>query len=354
MLPLAITSMDETLLVWSTILARRFSRLSQRLRANVLAGTAGVAILRCSVLFVIACLTLASGCVRLPNIGQTSLKPDTLSDLRGYLLSHKADLDQFRLRGPFAVDMHKNYELRLSATERINTDLFLSAPAEKAPLVIFLHGYDSSKEDHTYQAMHVASWGMHCLALQLPNKGQWVSNGKTLAKIVNFIYRRPEIIDSRIDVNKIILVGHSFGGSAVAIALAEGAPAAGGILLDPAAVGKDLPELLKRINTPVMLIGADEHVSSARNRDYFYRFIRGGISEVSIKDATHEDAQYPSESALQMFGSDPDITEELRVTFVSALTSAAFSLSATGKFDYAWTSFGDVFKNGKFFNAKKK
>ena len=167
-----------------------------------------------------------------------------------------------------------------------------------------------------------------------------------MAAIVHFIYRSPEIIDSRIDVNKIILVGHSFGGSAVAIALAEGAPAAGGILLDPAAVGKNLPEFFKRINTPVMLLGADEHVSSARNRDYFYRFIRSGISEVSIKDASHEDAQYPSEFALA--------TEELQVTFVSALTSAAFSLSSTGKFDYAWTSFSDAFANGKLFNAKKK
>jgi pimeloyl-ACP methyl ester carboxylesterase len=346
--------MDEPPLVWSTILARRFSRLSQCLRANVVAVTVRVAILRSSILFVIACLTLAGGCVRLPNIGQTSLKPKTLSELQEYLLNHKADLEQFRLRGPFAVATQKNYELRLSTTERINTDLFLSAPTEKAPLVIFLHGYDSSKEAHSYQAMHVASWGMHSLALQLPNKGQWTGNARTLATIVSLIYRSPEIIDSRIDVSKIILVGHSFGGSSVAIALAEGAPAAGGILLDPAAVGKNLPEFLKRINTPVMLLGADEQVSSARNRDYFYRFIRSGISEVSIKDATHEDAQYSSEPALQMFGSDPDTTEELQITFVSALTSAAFSLSATGKFDYAWTSFGDVFKNGKFFNAKKK
>lgn len=303
---------------------------------------------------VIACLTLASGCVRLPSTGQTLLKPATLSELREYLLSHNADVEQFRLRGPFAVATHKDYELRLSAAERINTDLFLSSPAEKAPLVVFLHGYDSSKEAHTYQAMHVASWGMHCLALQLPNRSQWTTNARTLETIVNFIYRSPDTIDSRIDVNKIILVGHSFGGSSVAIALAEGARAAGGILLDPAAVGKDLPEFLKRINTPVMLLGADEHVSVARNREYFYRFIRSGIAEVSIKDATHEDAQYPDESALQMFASDAGTTEELQITFVSALTSAAFSLSATGKFDYAWTSFAEVFKNGKFFNAKKK
>ena len=44
----------------------------------------------------------------------------------------------------------------------------------------------------------------------------------------------------------------------------------------------------------------------------------------------------------------------MQIPFVSALTPAAFSLSSTGKFDYAWTSFGDVIQNGKFFNAKKK
>jgi len=309
--------------------------------------------LRSSILFAIAiaCLALVSSCARLPSTGVTSLKPATMSELRGYLLSHKADLDQFRLRGPFAVAVQKDYEIRLSTTERIVADLYLSAPAEKAPLVIFLHGFENSKEDHAYQAMHLATWGMHSLALQLPNNGPWVGNGRTLARIVNFIYRRPEIIDSRIDVNRIILVGHSFGGSSVAIALAEGAPAAGSILLDPAGVGKVLPNFLRRINKPVMLLGADEKISSTRDRGYFYRYIRSGIAEVSIRDATHEDAQYPAELPLQIFGST---TEELQITFVSALTSAAFSLAYTGKFDYAWTSFGNAIDNGKLVNAKKK
>lgn len=310
--------------------------------------------LRSASLFAIALLILVSGCARLPRTGVTSLKPANLTELRGYLLNHKAELDEFRLRGPFAVDTHKDYPLRLSATERIDADLYLSAPAEKAPLVIFLHGHNNSKEDHAYQAMHVASWGMHSLSLQLPNNGPWLGNGKTLARVVDSIYRRPEMIDRRIDVNKIILVGHSYGGSAVAIALADGAHAAGGILLDPAGTGRDLPKFLSQINKPVMLLGADEQLSATRNRDYFYLFIRSGVAEVSIRDAVHGDAQYPAEFPLQLFSSEPPNTEESQITFVSALTSAAFSLGSTGKFDYAWASFSDAIKNGRIFNAKKK
>jgi pimeloyl-ACP methyl ester carboxylesterase len=314
----------------------------------------GVAIPRSFRLFVIVWLILVSGCTRMPATGQTSLKPKTLAELQEYLLSHPADLELFRLRGPFAVAIHKDRELRLSANERIDTDLFLSAPAEKAPLVILLHGYDSSKQAHAYQAMHLASWGMHSLSLQLRSRGPWVANGRTLARIVSLIYRYPEVIDSRIDVNKIILVGHSFGGSSVAVALAEGAPAAGGILLDPASINRDLPNFLRRITKPVMVLGADDEAAATRNREWFYRFVRSGIAEVSIRDAAHEDAQYPSEFALQNFGNDPHTTEAMQVTFVSALTSAAMSLFATGTFDYAWTSFGAVLENGKFFNPKRK
>jgi pimeloyl-ACP methyl ester carboxylesterase len=202
--------------------------------------------------------------------------------------------------------------------------------------------------------MHLASWGMHGMAVDLPKRGPWIANGRTLAKLVDAIYRRPQLVDDRIDRDKIILVGHSFGASAAATALGEGAPALGGVLLDPAAIGRQLPQLLKRITVPVMVIGADENIWPTRNRGQFYRFIPGAVGEISIRDTVHEDAQYPNQYTLRAFQDQPYDTEEAQITFVSALTASAFGLAATGSIDYAWNSFQNALDNGTFFNARRK
>jgi len=67
-------------------------------------------------------------------------------------------------------------------------------------------------------------------------------------------------VEGRIDAGKIILVGHSFGATAVGAALGDGAPVVGGVLLDPAGIGRQLPQSLKQITVPVMVIGADEDI----------------------------------------------------------------------------------------------
>lgn len=304
------------------------------------------AFLKSRFLIVLACVVLAAGCGKPPEIGKTQIKAKGNSDLQAYLLGHKPELEQFRLRGPFNVTTRDDIEIHLPDGESFDADLYLAAQAEKAPLVIILHGLEASKELHAFQALHLASWGMHCLALQLPNTGPWIANGKTLAKIVQAINRRPELVDGRVDAAKIVLAGHSYGGAAVAVALAEGAPAAGGILLDPAIPERDFPKILPKISKPILLLGADTHVSATRNRDYFYRFMRSGIAEISIKDAAHEDAQFPSHVGVS--------TEELQITFASALTAASFSLSSTGNFDYAWTSFSEGSAYYRFISARKK
>jgi hypothetical protein len=306
-------------------------------------------------LLLIALTALAAGCSRPgPVTGVTPIKVKDPADLQRYLLAHKPDVALFRLRGPFAVEERADMEFPLAAGLTVDADLFLCGRCDKAPLVIVLHGHGNSKDDHAWQAMHLASWGMHGMAVQLPSNGPWIANGRTLATLVTAIRRTPAIADNRVDSTKIVIAGHSFGATAVAAALGEGAPALAGILLDPAGIGRELPKLLQQIKVPVVLIGADEDIWPTRNRGYFFRFIPGAVGEFSIRDAVHEDAQYPTERTPRAFSDNPLSTEEAQITFVSALTSAAYSLSATGGMDYAWSSFEDAFRKGAFFNARRK
>jgi pimeloyl-ACP methyl ester carboxylesterase len=303
----------------------------------------------------IALLAYSVGCTRrFPEPEVTPIKAVDSAELNRYLLTRKPEVEQFKLRGPFAVIERRDLEIPVASGLTVEADLYLCAAASKAPLVIVLHGYDNSKEDHAFQAMHLASWGMHGMALDLPKRGPWIANGRTLAKLVDAIYRTPQLVDDRIDGHKIILAGHSFGATAVATALGERAPALGGVLLDPAGIGRQLPQALKRITLPVMVIGADEDIWPTRNRGQFYRFIPARVGEISIRDTVHADAQYPNEHTLRAFQDNPDDTEEAQITFVSALTASAFSLATTGSLDYAWNSFEDAFKNGTFFNARRK
>jgi dienelactone hydrolase len=306
-------------------------------------------------LLLIALMAHFVGCARrFPATEVTPIKAANPAELQRYLLSRKPDVAQFRSRGPFAVIERRDLEIPLLSGRTVDADLYLCSAAGKAPLVIVLHGLDNSKEDHAFQAMHLASWGMHGLAIDLPKRGPWTGNGRTLARLVEAIHRKPELVDGRIDAGKIILVGHSFGATAVATALGEGAPARGGVLLDPAGIGRQLRQFLNRIKVPVMLIGADEDIWPTRNRAQFYRFIPAEVGEISIRDTVHQDAQYPNEYTLRPFEDNPDDTEEAQIAFVSALTASAFGLAATGSIDYGWNSFDAALKNGIFFNGRRK
>lgn len=300
-------------------------------------------------LLALAVLLLVGGCARMPGTGITSLRAVDLPDLERQLIRRPQNLDGFRLRGPFTVDVRKNLELRLSDLETVEADLYLAEIPDRAPLVILLHGHENSKNDHAYQAMHLATWGMHALALQLPEHGPWVLNGRILARVAEEMQRQPELVGGRVDAKRIVLAGHSYGGASTAIALAEGAPAVGGILLDPASIGREMQPFLKRVNKPVMLIGADQRSAGTQGRALFYSLIPRGIAEVSVRDAVHEDGEFPMQP-----GAGSPATETHQITFVGALTASAFSLAFTGRLDYAWSSFGADLKNGKLFNGTRK
>ena len=302
--------------------------------------------------WLIGVVLLLGACARLPDIGVTTIQTETVAKLQRYLLDHPPELDRFRVRGPFEVSVQEDVALSVSASESVDADVYLSEHVDAAPLVILLHGYGKYKEDHAYQAFHLASWGLHAVSIQLPTEGPWVENGKILARLTSALSRRQELAGKRFDPHKIVLAGHSYGGSAVAIALAEGAPAAGGILLDPAGIGKELPGYLKRIRKPpVMVLASDQRVNIMRQREDFYQYIPGSVAEISVVNAHHEDATFPLEGS---WFDDSPATEELQVTFVSALTSAALSMAFTGKLDYAWATYVDGMKAGRLYDPLRR
>ncbi len=292
-----------------------------------------------------AALLFTAGCARMPDTGVLPMKFAGYAELRRHLLQQQQDLEIFRLRGPFEVAVRQDHVLGLSAEQRVTADVYVSSHGGSAPLVILLHGYDNDKTDHAYQGMHLATWGLHTLVVQLPARGPWSAHGRTLAGIVELARRNPEDVFGRIDTGSILLAGHSFGASSVVHALAGGSPAAGAILLDPAAIGRNLDAVIARVRAPVMVIGADEEIFPARGRERFFRHLRGSVAEISIRNAGHDDAQ---------FSLDDDGRREQQLDFLGALTAAAFSLGSTGGLDYAWSSYDRALREGKLFDARKK
>jgi len=297
--------------------------------------------------------------------------PLSFSGLQNELARIKPDVGRFRREGPFKVDVHENYALPVStqrtdadlafssfpdmqprqpssqllAKDQIDSDLIFARHAERVPLIIFMHGFGGSTINHLEQARHVASWGMHAITLRLFNDSEWGTNGRTVARLVRFLMSPPRDLEPRIDPAKIILVGYSFGAISASMALALKAPAKGAVLLDPAAVRTAISTWLPLVEEPVMIIGADENYVQANLRDHYFQHLGGNVVEVSVKGATHEDAQSME---------DVETTRERQTTFNSIITAAAFSLAGGGALEYVWASIKSELDGGRLFGARRK
>ena len=242
--------------------------------------------------------------------------------------SNQTTFDTFKKVGPYSYEVEENFSIRVSRDEVVNTDVFLVKSNEKRPLLIFQHGNKAHKGVHKEQAKRAASWGFNVLTVEQPNVKRWITNGKVLGSLTKLIYSWPQLLNNNFDRDNIVLVGHSFGGSAASIAAGSGAPVKGIILLDPALVSKKVIPFLRKIKSNVVLLGADRKVFKSRRRNKFYRNIKKNMIEVSIKDSTHNDAQYPNLFSLkQTLGLEHATNIERQNTFTSAIITAAFSMT---------------------------
>ena len=280
---------------------------------------------------------------------------DTYEELRPYVFSKAPNISHFMKKGPYSFSVIKDFDIKVSKKENVSADIYYSSHKQIAPLVIFQHGNLADKNSHRNQARMVASWGMHAMIVSLPNKGRWMQNGKVLSKMVRLLHAWPELLEHSFDKNNIIVAGHSFGGSALAMAAGSRAPLKGAIFLDPALVDNKVKKYISKIEVPSVVIGADKKVFRARQRKAFYKNLKSDVVEISIKDSTHNDAQNPSLFSFpQMIGLEHGTSKEKQRKFTAAIIASAFSLASTGGNAYAWSAFQPAIKSGDIIQQKRK
>ena len=237
-------------------------------------------------------------------------------------------IESFKKDGPYNYSEERNFEIRISKDELVSTDIFIVDSNEKRPLLIFQHGNKAHKGVHLNQARRAASWGFNVVTISQPNIKRWITNGKVLGDFTKLLYSWPQILNNKFDRESIILIGHSFGGSAASIAAGSGAPVKGIVLLDPALVSDKVIPYLKNINTNVALLGADTKVFKSRRRYKFYKNIKKNMVEISVKNATHNDAQSPNLFSLkQSLGLEHATNTERQNFFISSILTAAYSIT---------------------------
>ena len=265
--------------------------------------------------------------------------------MRKQILGRTVSSDFFNQEGPFRSKLHENLTITLSPFTKIETDFYESKTATNAPLGIIIHGNGYNRLAHRDQAKRIASWGIHSLVVDLPNRNQWNKNGIRVKSLAKLIHSYPQILSRKIDHTRIFLIGHSFGGSASAIAAGNGAPVKGLILLDPAVLNPKIKEWLKLIKIPTVIIGADKNVFTSKKRWQFFKYLSGPVAEVSIIGSTHTDAQLPSIIKVH-WGFDVFRQEVYQERFLSSIIVSLLSLSLTKGLKFAWKIFHSDINKG--------
>lgn len=275
------------------------------------------------VMFIIAMIWLNFACQSTSG----STLSENFREIELIVNGRKPSLTTFTSKGPVPVVVKKDFKIPLSTSESVTTDFYKPEQDTKSPLLIIQHGNRSGKEFHAQQAELAASWGINVITVEQPNRGRWLQNGKNLGDLVKLLHTWPSLLDDSFEPNEIILAGHSFGGSATAMAAGSGAPVRGIILLDPALVHKKVESFIKQINVPAVLVGADIKVFRSRRRDLFFKRKHSDIIELSIKDATHNDAQFPNMfSWRQTIGLRPSTDTTRQQKFAAAIVASVFGL----------------------------
>ncbi len=302
----------------------------------------------CPIIF-LALMVLTTACATSQRVVEKTMLS---GPVHSKIIALEPELTRFSGKGPFFVTEKIGRELSVDIDNTMVIDHFYAESPDKLPVVLITHGNYSSRNAHNAQARLLASWGFHVVVSDLPNRNQWLENSKRLKNLAELLYRLPGVLGPNADNSRMILVGHSFGGSASIVAASRGAPVMGVVLLDPALVHKQVINDMKSLDLPVVLLGADKSVFTSRGRDRFWKNIGGEIVEISVPSATHDDAQGPSMFARSALGVDPFTSKGNQKIFRSVLTVAVLGIATSGTLDFPFSIFEREEQSGVLTDVK--
>jgi pimeloyl-ACP methyl ester carboxylesterase len=98
----------------------------------------------------------------------------------------------------------------------------------EGPLALLIHGWEGSADHMTAAAVRLAGEGFRAVALDMPAHGRSPGRITSLVEWIRVLRALPAALGA-----PDVVIGHSFGASAVTFAIAEGLPARRAVLLAP-------------------------------------------------------------------------------------------------------------------------
>ena len=192
-------------------------------------------------------------------------------------------------------------ELIMLQGERVPVDLFLPAPARKAPVVIVAHGFTRHRRVMSGWGHRIAENGMIAAVPGLPAFANHARNARAVAELVRHLHRPGGLGPGHEPTGRTGLVGHSAGGFATLLAAAGSDNVHCWIGLDPVDFMDMGLEAVKSLSVPALVLLAEPGAwNRSGNAQQWIGRGAADLMALRIRGSTHCDPENPTSRMAEL------------------------------------------------------
>ncbi|MCS6797286.1 MAG: hypothetical protein NZ898_01935 [Myxococcota bacterium] len=247
-------------------------------------------------------------------------------------------------RGPHRVHVLEGEVVR--ERRRIPVAAHTPGGVDRAPLVVFLPGFQLTSADYLSTVEHLATHGFVVLRADPPASLVSVDHVQMAADVravVGWALEADGLLAGRVDPDRVGLAGHSLGGKVAAMAAAED-PRIGAVFgIDPVNAGNPitgftpslpdiLPEVVATLDMPVGFVGETTNAEGFGqpcaprdgNFQQFYAAATGAPWAASWEIAGADHMDFPDRCGLLCGACTPGTADPARVRAITRTLATAF------------------------------